>query len=103
MKNKSDGTHRAILNTRVFEQEDGVHQTKYDVSVPVINDITIRIVFILMIMADWWEELLNVKGAFLTGIFDKVEELYMEVTQVMEQCYPVNVLLILLRTLYGLR
>ena len=69
----------------------------------MVNEINIWIVFILMIMADWWEELLNVKGAFLTGIFDKVEELYMEVTQGMEQCYPVNLLLILLRTLYGLR
>ena len=47
MKNKSDGTHCEILNARGFDQEDGVHYTKYDVSPPVVNDIIIRIVFIL--------------------------------------------------------
>ena len=47
-------------------------------------------------MAGWWSELLDVKGALLTGIFDKGEELYMEVTQGMEKYYPGNVLLLIL-------
>ena len=59
--------------------------------------------FVLIIMAGWWSELLDVKGALLTGRFDKGEELYMEVPQVMEKYYLVNVLLLLLRILYGLR
>ena len=62
---KSDGIHRAILNARGFEPEYGVHYTKDDFSAPVVNDINIRIVLILMIMAAWWEELLDFKGAFL--------------------------------------
>ena len=66
MKKKSDGTHRAILNARGFDKSDGVHYTKDYVSAPVFNYITIRVVFILMIMAVWWAELLDVKGAFLT-------------------------------------
>ena len=52
--------------------------------------------FVLIIMAGWWSELLDVKGALLTGIFDKGEELYMEVTQGMEKYYPGNVLLLIL-------
>ena len=81
MKKKSYGNHRPRLNARVFEIEDGVSYTKDDVSAPVVNDITIWIVFILMIMSDRWSELLDIKGELPTGIFDKGEELYMEVTQ----------------------
>ena len=71
MKNKSDGNHHEILNTKVFKQEYGVHYTKDDVSETVVNAIDIQIVFILTIMAAWWEGWLDVKGALLTGIFDK--------------------------------
>ena len=85
MKNKSDGTHREILNTRGFEQEDDVHYTKDDVSEPVVNEITIWIVFILMIMDAWWEKMLDVKGSFMTGRFDKGEESYIEVPHGMEK------------------
>ena len=77
MKNKSDGTHRAKLNVRIFEKEDDVHYTKDYVSSPVVNKITIWIVFILVIMAAWWSEFSDVKGSLPTGIFDKGEELYM--------------------------
>ena len=56
-----------------------------------------------MIMSDWWSELLDVKGSFLIGIFYKGDESYMEVPHGMEKYYPVNILLLLLRTLYGLR
>ena len=101
MKKKSDGNHRARLNTRIFEQEDDVHYTKDDVSEPVVNEITIRIVFILMINDAWWEEFLDVKREFLTGIFDKVEELYTEVPQGMKKYYPLNIMLLPLRKLYG--
>ena len=55
MKKKSDITPCSILNARLFEKEDGVHYTKHYVLAPVANDTTIQIVFILMIMATWWE------------------------------------------------
>ena len=71
MRKKSDGTHHVRLNERVFEQKDGIYYTKDNVLTLVVNDITIRVVFILIIMAAWWAELLDVKGAFPTGIFDK--------------------------------
>ena len=50
-------------------------------SAPVFNVNTINIVSILMIIAGWWAGILDVKEELLTGIFDKGEELYMEVTQ----------------------
>ena len=58
MKKNSDGTHRARLNARGFYREVGVHYITYDVLVPVFNDITIRVVLILIIMAAWWAELM---------------------------------------------
>ena len=54
MKKNLDGTNRTRINARLFDQEDGDHYTKYDVSAPVANGITIHIVFILIIMAAWW-------------------------------------------------
>jgi hypothetical protein len=51
--------------------------TLYDpksVAAPVTNDITIWIVMILMIMATWVGELLDVKGAFLHGQFGEREK-----------------------------
>ena len=71
MKKKSDGNHRARLNERGFEQEDCVNYTKCDVSETMVNAINTRIVFILMIMAAWWVELLDVKRALLIEIFYK--------------------------------
>ena len=70
MKKKSDGTHSARINTRRFKQQDGVRYTKDDFPGLVVNGITINIVIILMIMAAWRAELINVKGALLTGKFD---------------------------------
>ena len=70
MKKKSAGTHSARINTRRFELQDGVRYTKDDFPGLVVNGITINIVIILMIMAAWRAELINVKGALLTGKFD---------------------------------
>jgi hypothetical protein len=73
------------------------------VAAPVTNDITIRIVMILMIMAMWMGELLDVKGAFLHGQFGEREKpLHMFIPQGMEQYYPLNWNLKLLKTIYGL-
>jgi hypothetical protein len=65
MKKKADGTYRARLTARVYEQIDGLHFDSSDTSVPVVNDITIRIVF----MAGWTAMLIDVKGAFMNGRF----------------------------------
>jgi hypothetical protein len=73
-KKKSNGTYRAQLNARGFQQIPGVHYDPKTVAAPVTNDITIQIVMVLMIMANWFGELLNVKGAFLHGQFGEQEK-----------------------------
>ena len=51
MKRKSNGKFRARCNVRGFEQRDGEHFDSHNVLAPVINDATIRLLFILMIIA----------------------------------------------------
>jgi hypothetical protein len=71
MKKKANGTFRARLNARGYDQIDGEHYDDNTKAAPVVNEATIRIVMILMLMAGWYCELLDVKGAFLHGEFDK--------------------------------
>jgi Reverse transcriptase (RNA-dependent DNA polymerase) len=52
-KKKSNGVFCARLAARGFQQQDGVHYDSSNTSSPVVNDITIRIFFVLAIMAGW--------------------------------------------------
>jgi hypothetical protein len=66
--------------------------------------MVIRIVLVLMIMAGWVGEILDVQGAFLHGEFDQGEEIHMEVPQGFEKHYdPMYYVLLLLKTIYGLK
>ena len=69
MKKKANGTYRARLDARGFEQEDGKHFDKHDIAAPVTSDITIRVILVIMIIAGWIGELLDICGAFLHGDF----------------------------------
>jgi hypothetical protein len=81
MKKKANGVHRARLNTRGYEQVDGEHYDEDSKFTPVVSDATIHIVLILLIMAGWYAELIDVKGAFLHDVFEKGQKVYMEVPQ----------------------
>jgi hypothetical protein len=52
-------------------------------------------------MAGWYAELIDVNGVFLHGVFEKGCKVYMEVLKGVEQFYPKNCVLLLLKTLYG--
>jgi hypothetical protein len=58
---------------------------------------------VLMVMASWWAELLDVQGAFLRGEMDPNTQCYLHVPEGFERFYPLNVVLHLLKTLYGLK
>ena len=103
MKKKPNGTKRARLVARGYEQVDGEHYKSDEIAAPVVNDMTIRIVLILMILARFCGELLDVNGAFLLGEFGTEEKLYMKVPEGFEKFYAANVLLLLLKTIYGLK
>jgi len=101
MKKKANGTYRARLNARGYEQVDGEHYDEDAKSAPVVNDATIRILLILIIMAGWAAQLLDVRGAFLHGEFEKGRKVYMHIPQGFEAFFPIGWIVLLLKTLYG--
>jgi hypothetical protein len=103
MKQKSNNIKRARLNARGFEQVDGKHYDATNIAAPVVNNLTIRTCFILLAMTGWYAHILDVKGTFLTGEFGNGEQLYMTVPQGFEEFYPGNVVLLLKKTIYGLK
>ena len=103
-KKKANGTFRARLNARGYEQVDGKHYHSHNISSPVANEVTIRIALVLMLFMRMFGELIDVKGAFLHGDFEDEYEVYMEVPEGMDKHYDrKNCLLRLLKTLYGLK
>ena len=81
---------------------DGEHYDSNETYAPVATDATIHIVLILWIMIlTWIAELVDVRGAFLHGNFEKGRQVYMHVPQGFEKFYLANVVLLLMQTLYG--
>jgi len=60
-------------------------------------------VLVLSIIYRWTNELVEVKGAFLCGNFQEEMLIYMKVPEGFERNYPGEVMLLLLRTIYGLK
>ena len=88
MKRKANGTRRARLNTKGCSQRPGLHYDEDNISSPVTNLTSIRIAFIIMIMADMVGWVKDVNGAFLTGEFQATDPvLYMHIPKGMEKWY----------------
>jgi hypothetical protein len=103
MKRKANGKFRARLNARGYEQVDGIHYDEDTKAAPVTNETSIRIIMVLMVMANWAAHVIDVQGAFLNGRFDAGEELYLRVPEGFEDLYPSTTVLKLRRTIYGLK
>ena len=104
MKKKANGQFRARIVARGYEQIDGQHCNSHNIASPVTNNMTIKIIMILMIMAGWCGKILDVKGAFLHGQFENGEKLYMELPEGFEHHYDLRKgVLFLISTLHGLK
>ena len=103
MKKKVNGTYRARMNAQGYKQVDGVHYNNEAKAAPVANEIVIRMVLVLIVMASWWAELLDMQGAFLTGEMDLENGCYLQVPEGFSKFYRRNVILKLLKTSYRLR
>ena len=103
-KKKSNGEHRARSNARGFMQIPVVHCKPDSISSPVASETGTRIMLVLMIVAKWHGEIIDAKGAFLTGQLDVDEQVHMEVPKVFEgHCDPLCCVLLLLQTICGLK
>ena len=102
MKKKANGAYRGRVAARGFKQKDGVDYFSHSISAPVTTNVTIRIILVLMLMAGWCAQMLDVNGAFLHGDFTDGEKVHMKVPQGFERWYdPRLYVLLLLQTLYG--
>jgi hypothetical protein len=101
MKKKASGRFKARITARGFEQRDGDHFDSSDKASPVVYDITIRMILTLFVMAGFWTEIVDVRGAFLTAEFDPNHKMYVSVPKGLEKHFPGNVVLLLKKSLYG--
>jgi hypothetical protein len=90
------------MNARGYEQVDGKHYDKMTKAAPVANEITIRMILVLIVMASWAASVIDIHGAFLNGELDEHVECYLEVPEGFKKYYLPNVVLMLLRTPYGM-
>jgi hypothetical protein len=103
MKKKANGVYRARITARGYEQVKGVHYHENEKAAPVVLDATVNVVLILMIIAKWMGEVMDVVGAFMNGEFNpRLPPIYMYVPEGFERFFPGRVLLLLKKTLYGL-
>ena len=77
MKKKASGKFRARTNARGHEQVDGVHFFSTDTSSPTVNDVSIKIIFALLLMATLDAHLLDACGAFILGYCENGERIFM--------------------------
>ena len=73
MKKGKKFDSRARISICRYEQLDGIHYDEYGTSYPVLNYISVRVIFSLLVMATLWDELINIKGAFLNKCFQNGE------------------------------
>ena len=103
MKQKASGVFRPRCVAKGFQQKQWIHYDPQNISAPVTNDATIRITFVLMLMAGWSSYLLDINGAFLMGEFENNEQIYTPVPEGFEKYYPKGAYWLILKTIYGLK
>ena len=103
MKKKSNGTYRARLVARGFQQRLGKDYDGNATSAPVVNNATIRILLVLSILAAFDAWVVDVKGAFLKGNFKSWERVHMRIPEGMQTLQTIGWVLLLLKTIYGLK
>jgi Reverse transcriptase (RNA-dependent DNA polymerase) len=59
---EANGRFKARIIARGFEQVDGEHFDCADKASPVVNDITIRVILSLIVMAGLWAEIVMSEG-----------------------------------------
>ena len=102
-KKKAKGVFRARLNIRGYEQVPGEHYDEDWTSAPVSNDVTIRLMLCILLISGMYAHIVDVQGAFLLGTFENNEQIYCDVPEGWEEYFKQGVLLLLLKTVYGLK
>jgi hypothetical protein len=75
----SNGTLRGRINARGLKQAEGQNYDGMTISSPVTNSATIRIMLVLMVMANMIMHVEGMKGAFLHREFEHGEKIHMKI------------------------
>ena len=86
-----------------FKLTQGKSFVNHDISSPVVNDITMQIVLMIMLLGSMHVHLVDVNGGILLGEFKLEEKIFMKILCGFEKYYPSGVLLFLKQTLYGVK
>ena len=70
-KLKNNWTKRGRFIVRGFKQVDGQSYDSVNIHASITNNVTVRLVLVLMLMAGLVAHIVDVKGAFLHGKFKK--------------------------------
>ena len=97
-KVKSNGTKRDRLNAHGFKQVDGQSYDSVNIHAFFTNNVTVRLVLVWVLLADYVAHIVDVKGVFLHGKFEKGEKVHMKIPEGWEGFYPPNTILLLLCT-----
>ena len=99
-KKKLDGTYRARNAIQGFMQQDSKHFDSHDKSSLVVTTIGIRITMVLTLVRGWYQHLVDVKRAFLNGIFEHLDKhkLHVKTPEAYQQWYPPWAVFLLLKT-----
>ena len=103
MKKKLNAIFGDRINGRLYEQVGGIHYYGSSIHSPVSSDVRIIIAMILVLVSVWDSQIVDVKGAFLNGDLDDSEKVHTHFPQGFKKYYPSNVVLILLKSIYGIK
>jgi hypothetical protein len=103
MKKKSSGILRGRVNVQGFKQIDGQHYNGTSISAPVTNAMTIKLALMWMLMCSGIAHVVDVKGAFLYGEFEDGEKVNIKIPLGFKKFYDRDKVLLLKKTLYGLK
>ena len=79
-----------------------MHYDSASIHSPVTSDVSVRIVMVLALMANWDGKISDVKGAFLKGSLDPSQErMFMHIPQGFEEYYEKDEVLELHKAIYG--
>ena len=81
MKKEADGTLWDTLTAHGCSQKDGEHYNSFSIYSPITNGMKISFMLMLMLMADFEKQVIDVKGAFLHGGLQDGKKIFMTVTE----------------------
>jgi hypothetical protein len=103
MKKRGHGTICGRINVSGFKHAEGQHFDALNISAPVMNGMTIKLVMTLMLASGSIAHVVNVKGAFLHSNFKDGEKIYIKIPLGFKEFYDDDTVLLLKKCLYGLK